>query len=98
MLVTTDVPEDRYVDAITARGLASLGLPADLSVRRAGRTVDRERCEAIGQTAWEAGEPGIACRSAAPSAPYRGEELAWFERAGAELTVESTAPFEQWFW
>lgn len=98
VLVATEVPPARHVDAVTARGLASIGLPTTYPLDSRGRTVGHEPCEAIGQAAWDAGEPGIACRSAAPTAPRRGEELAWFERDGAELTVESTAPFEQWFW
>jgi len=97
VLVTTDVPTDRYVDAVTARGLASLGLPRSYPLDASGTTVARERREAIGQAAWDAGEPGIACRSAAPTAPARGEELAWFDR-GTRLRAESTSAFERWFW
>ncbi len=97
VLAATEVPSDRYVDAVTARGLTSIGLPATYPLDASGRTVDRERCEAIGQTAFDADEPGIAYRSAAPTAPYRGEELAWFER-GAKLSAESTKLFEHWFW
>jgi len=97
VLVTAEIAADDHVDAVTARGLASVGLPRTYPLDARGDTVDRERCEAIGQTAWDAGEPGIACRSAAPTAPHRGEELAWFER-GIPLTAESTQPFDQWFW
>ena len=97
VLVTTEVPRARHVDAVTARGLASLGLPATYPLDLRRRTVDRERCQAIGQTAWDVGEHGIACRSAAANAPQRGEELAWFER-GASLGVSSITPFEHWFW
>ena len=97
VLVATDVPTDTYVDALTARGLASLGLPRSYPLDPSGATVPRERCEAIGQSAWEAGEPGVACRNAAPTTPARGEELAWFERRG-RLRVDSIDRFEQWFW
>jgi hypothetical protein len=97
VLVDTVVPTDRYVDAITTRGLVSLGLPATYPLDADGRVVARERCEALGQTAWEAGEPGIACRSAAPTAPPRGEELAWFERRRT-LRSERVSAFERWFW
>lgn len=97
VLVTAEVPFERYVDAVTTRGLGSLGLPRTYPLDLRGDTVDRERCEAIGQTAWERGEAGIACRSAAPTAPIRDEELAWFER-GVRLTAGALTPFEQWFW
>lgn len=97
ILVATSIPTDSYVDAVTARGLASIGLPASYPLDAHGEAVPRERREAIGQSAWESGEPGIACRSAAPTAPPRGEELAWFERGGA-LAAESTTPFDRWFW
>ena len=98
VLVTTEVPTDRYVDAVTVRGLASLALPESYPVDATGARVGPERCEAIGQSAWDAGEPGIACRSAAPTAPSRGEELAYFERSGRRLRADSTTPFEDWFW
>lgn len=97
VLVTNEVPIDRYVDAVTARGLASLGLPPAYPLEADGRPVRRERCQAIGQSEWDAGERGIACRSAAPTAPAKGEELAYFDR-GARLRAESTTPFEHWFW
>lgn len=97
VLVATSVPDDRYVDAVTVRGLASLGLPRRYSRDARGQVVPRERREAIGQSAWDSGEPGIASRSAAPTAPLRGEELAWFER-GDRLTAESVRAFERWFW
>jgi RES domain len=97
VLVDTTVPTDRYVDAITSSRLASLGLPATYPRDAQGRLVSHERCEDLGQTAWEAGEPGIACLSAAPTAPARAEELAWFER-GRPLVRESVAAFEDWFW
>lgn len=97
VLVATAVPTSRSVDAITVRGLVSLGLPGSYPLDARGEIVPRERCEAIGQSAWDSGEPGIACRSAAPTAPPRGEELAWFERHD-RLTAESITAFEDWFW
>ncbi len=97
VLVATDVPDDLYVDAITTRGLASLRLPESYPLDERGEPLGRERCQAIGRAAWDAGEPGIACRSAAPNAPHRAEELAFFER-GTPLRAEETTPFERWFW
>jgi RES domain-containing protein len=83
VLVATEAPEERYVDAVTRRGLESLGLPPTYPRTESGRPVSRRRCQAIGLRAWEAGEPGMACRSTAATAPPRGEALAWFEPTAA---------------
>ena len=95
-LVETTVPADRYVDAVTARGLASLGLPATYPRDRRGRLVTHARCQPIGATAWAAGEPGIACRSAAPGAPPGGEKLALFDR-GRRLKRGRRQRFDHWY-
>jgi hypothetical protein len=98
VLVSARVPRALYVDAVTRRGLAALGLPATYPRTASGRIVGHRRCQAIGRATWEAGERGIACCSAAPTAPPDGEELAWFERRGRRLQAERSEPFEQWFW
>jgi hypothetical protein len=95
-LVETEVPEARYVDAVSARGLASLDLPATYPLDGRGRTVGHKRCQAIGAAAWAAGEPGVACRSAAPGAPPGGEELALFDR-GLRLRRGRRQRFERWY-
>lgn len=96
-LVSVDVPEQRYVDAVTKRGLASLGLPGGYPTEPAGTPVPWRACQPIGLRAWERGELGIAARSAAPTAPPSGEELAHFAR-GARLTVVGREGFDDWFW
>ena len=98
VLVETEVPRALYADAATARGLDALGLPPTFPRTASGRIVGHRRCQAIGQAAWDAGERGIACLSAAPTAPPGDEELAWFERRGRRLHVEQIQVFEQWFW
>jgi RES domain-containing protein len=98
VLVSADVPRALYVDAVTDRGLEALGLPQTYPRTTSGRVVGHRRCHAIGRAAWDAGERGIAGRSAAPTAPPGGEELAWFERRGRRLAAQRTEPFEQWFW
>ena len=55
-----------------------------------------EDCRPVGRAAWDAGLPGIACRSAAPAAPAGGEELAWFAR-GRRLAVTGVKAFADWF-
>lgn len=97
VLVATGVAEASYVDVVTSRGCRSAGLPGSYPVDGRGRAVPRERCQAIGLDAWHEGEPGIACRSAAPGASSRGEELAWFQRR-RRLRAERVVDFEAWFW
>jgi hypothetical protein len=95
-LVETEVPRARYVDAVSSRGLASLHLPTSYPLDGRGRIVGHRRCQPIGSAAWEAGEPGIACRSAAPGAPPDGEELALFDR-GLRLRRGRRQRFERWY-
>jgi RES domain len=96
VLVRTEVPQDRYVDAVTERGLAALGLPASYPLDADGRVVPQETCRPIGLRAQEAREPGIACRSAARTAPAGGEELAYFGRK--RLRAASVERFADWYW
>jgi len=96
VLIVTEVPEVRFVDAISTRGLASLDLPPTYPLDGRGRIVGHKRCQAIGAAAWAAGEPGIACRSAAPGAPPDGEELAVFDR-GTPLRRGRRQRFERWY-
>lgn len=95
-LVETDVPLARYVDAVSARGLAALDLPPSYPLDARGRIVSHKRCQRIGSAAWVAGEPGIACRSAAPGAPPGGEELALFDR-GLRLRRGRRQRFDRWY-
>lgn len=97
VLVAADVPEDEFVDVVSDEGCRAAGLPVSYPGDEEGEVVDHQRCRPIGATAWEAGEPGIACRSAAVDASRDDEELAWFER-GDGLTVTTTTPFVDWFW
>ena len=90
------MPQARYVDAVSARGLASLDLPPTLPAGRARPAVGRSAARPIGAAAWEAGEPGIACRSAAPGAPPGGEELALFDR-GCACAAAGRQRFERWY-
>ena len=96
VLVHVDVPAGRYVDAVTDRGLKSLGLPVSYPLDANGSAVAHDVCSPIGQRARDAGEPGIACRSAARTAPADGEELAYFGRGS--LRHCRIEPFADWFW
>lgn len=65
------VSTSEFVDAVTAAGRAALSLPANPRVG-----VGHTRAQAIGASAYAAGENGIACKSAAWN---NGEELAIFD-------------------
>jgi hypothetical protein len=95
-LVHTDVPDDRYVDAVTDAGLAVLGLPVSYPRDDRGGPVGHAECQPVGQRAWDAGERGLACRSAANTAPPGGEELAFFARR--TLRRRGTERFADWYW
>lgn len=97
VLVETELHEDRYVDVVTDAGCEAVGLPKRYPRDTAGAEVPWTRCQPIGQRAWDAGELGIACRSAL--GPGAGEELAWFQREGrAPLPLRRRVPFDDWYW
>lgn len=98
LLIDVELPAERYADAGTKRGLASLRLPATYPDDGQGAVVDRTLCQAIGTRLFTDGELGVACRSAA-ALPSPGEELAWFAQAGrAPLDAVRRRMFEEWFW
>lgn len=97
VLVETSVDEAPYVDIVTERGCVAAGLPRTYPLDAAGREIGRRRCQPIGQAAWQAGEPGIACRSAARS-DGTGEERALFRREGQRpLRMEGRRILTEWF-
>jgi len=93
VLVQTEVPKKRFVDAVSEAGLTSLGLPASYPLFESGQEMPHSSCQPIGVKAWNADEPGIACRSAADPDL---EELALFDR-GSELKPVNTERFEDWY-
>ena len=100
VLIAIRVPEARYADLVSARGLESAGLPTTYPRDSGGRRISWSRCQRVGLAAWEEDHPGLACRSAAPRAPATGrdsEELAHFDR-GRRLRVRSRRRFADWFW
>ena len=97
VLVEVVPPQASYVDAVSSRGLGSLGLPETYPVHSNGRRVSWSTCQPIGRRAWESGERGIACHSAAIRRPPHGEELALFAR-GRRPRRGRVHDFESWFW
>jgi hypothetical protein len=96
VLMHTDVPEDVFVDIVTDRGCVAASLPTTYPLDEKGEGIAWERCQPIGQAAWDQGEPGIACRSASARPADPGEELAWFERE-TRLRSASRRAFDEWF-
>lgn len=97
LLIQTTVDDGDFVDAVTDEGCLDLGLPATYPVDEKGNEVGWDRCQPVGHEVWQAGEAGIACRSAAPR-DRSGEELAVFRRAGdPALRVDRRLAFEEWF-
>jgi hypothetical protein len=98
VLIETDVPERRLLDALTDAGCRAAGLPASYPFDGRGRVVGWARTQPIGATAWEQGESGIAARSATIPRAERGEELAWFVRTSEDrLRVAGRRRFDDWF-
>lgn len=97
VLIHTHVPTDDYVDAIADAGLLALGLPDTYPLDRRGQPIAQNICQPIGRRAWDASEPGIACRSAARFAPANGEELAFFARR-RRLRVDAIDAYADWYW
>lgn len=97
ILLSVNVVVDDYVDAISDQGLSDLGLPTTYPVDARGSVVPHSDCQPIGKSAFDDGELGIACRSAAPGAS--GEELAWFAQRGRPVpTKVRTSRFDEWYW
>lgn len=97
LLLDVDVPTELYVDAVTEEGLTRLGLPVTYPLDASGTPVAQRECQPLGKAAYDDGELGVACRSAAPGAT--GEELAWFAVAGrVRPDVVATRSFDDWYW
>ncbi len=98
VLVVTDVPEDDFLDAVTSSGCREVGLPATYPIDAKGDVVGWDRCQPVGQMAFDDGLAGVACRTAATGAPTDGEEMAWIDRGvGEPLEATGTERFEQWY-
>jgi RES domain-containing protein len=88
-----EVERAAYVDAVTDSGLEALGLPPAYP-----EGAGWERCRPLGRAAFEAGERGIACRTAcAGGGDPDHEELALFDRGSPLATPGERWPFARWF-
>lgn len=98
-LIDVEVPERDWLDCVGDQGLEAMGLPASYPRHADGREVEHAECRPVGEAAFDDGQPGVACRSAAEGATPNDEELAVFDR-GEGTGVEKTdrRPFGEWFW
>lgn len=98
-LVSVEVAERDWLDCVTVPGLEAVGLPATYPRHRNGLLVRHANCRPIGQSAFDDGAPGIACRSAATGASSTDEELGVFDRdANSSVRMTGREPFAEWFW
>jgi hypothetical protein len=93
-LVMVNVPENPFLDVVTAAGVAALRLP-----RAYPFGVPRERCWPIARRAYAQRIPGIACRSnaEADTTSWIGEELALFDYTLPVRRVGKIKPFAAWY-
>ena len=96
VLVETVVEDEEFVDVLSAEGCLAVGLPSTYPKGVDGATVPWAICQPIGAAAWDEGRAGMACRSAAETAPPDGEELAWFQR-DRRLQVSQRRIFADWY-
>ena len=98
MLVATIVPACEVLDAVSAVGLAALGLPSTYPEHSDGSPVSWQVCQLIADSIDDTGVPGIACRSAAPGTTSDDEEFVWFPEVGSSLALAGPAQsFDEWF-
>lgn len=96
ILVETEVPETEYADVVTDGGCVALELPTTYPFDAGGTEVPWSVSQPIGQRLWDAGERGIACRSAALPRGTLGEELAYFQR-GDRLPKVRFRALRDWY-
>ncbi|MGC9961737.1 MAG: RES family NAD+ phosphorylase [Acidimicrobiales bacterium] len=97
VLVPTEISHDYYLDVVSPIGCVANGLPATYPADGTDNVIAWPVCQPIGQRARDAELPGIACRSAARTAPVDGEELAWFDRSDVTLKPKETRAFQDWY-
>jgi len=100
VLVAATLPGRQSVaDAISARGLAALGLPKSYPRDEHGRRIARTACQPVGAAVHASGLRGVSCRSAATS-DGTGRELAWFpaRRSSRAKQVGRPVAFGVWWY
>jgi hypothetical protein len=96
-LVEVDVADTDALDLISDEGLDAVGLPVSYPFEKEDEPIPRERCHPVGQAAYDAPLPAIACRSAATGAKETDEELAVFDSDTHIVTQTARRPFTDWY-
>lgn len=88
------IPEQQLSDAVSGAGVALLKLPKSYPLG-----VGWDQCQPIGKRAYDAGLPGVGCRSAAEARrdSWLGEELALFDSAPRPRRVGRRRAFSEWY-
>jgi len=88
------VQNRKFVDIVTEKGIVAAGLPSSYPYG-----VEHKQCWPVSKRAHQAGERGIACRSAAECRPefWLGEELAVFDNGPMPKRAAKRLPFAQWY-
>jgi hypothetical protein len=97
MLAEAAVPAADVVDIVSDSGCATVGLAVSYPLDSDGRPVGHERCQPIGKAAHEAGQVGLAVRSAAPGMSTTDEELVWFRFDGDGPRLVRVRRFAEWY-
>jgi hypothetical protein len=96
-LVEVDVAETDALGLVSDEGLDAVGLPAGYPLDEDDQPIAHEQCHPVGQAAYDASLPAIACRSAVTGAQPAGEELAVFDRDSQIVTQTARHPFAIWY-
>jgi hypothetical protein len=96
-LVEVVVAGTDALDLVSDQGLDAAGLPASYPLDEKDEPIPHEQCHPVGQAAYDAPLPAIACRSAATGAKATDEELAVFDRDTHIVRQTARRPFADWY-
>jgi hypothetical protein len=97
-LVAVTARDCDHLDCVTGAGLSAVGLPESYPIGKDGRPIGWDVCQPVGRAAYDAGRPGVACRSAAAGASSSDEELGVFDRAAHAVVMTGRRTFADWYW
>src|ERR1035437_5142220 len=102
-LAAVRVPEDDYVDLVTARGCRSAGLPTSFPLITGGGAVGEAEYQALLETASQQHEQGVVHSTAFQPLPPEGvgevgEELVYLQQKKEPLIATESKSFDSWFY
>jgi RES domain-containing protein len=96
-LIEVEVDQCEALDCVTASGLKAVGLTNPYPLDDDGDPVTHAVCQRIGEAAYAAGLPGVACRPAAAGAISSNEELAVFDHHAGLVRQTARRSFADWY-